>query len=125
MEFAAAISSACALSYQIYARCSASHGEFQRLSQQALSIHDVLKTLQSVCQQGTLRNEQHDSLKARVIPLRDLLETVDARLKTYSSLGTASPRVSDKIAWAAAGGASDVRDELNSLLQGLTALNTR
>lgn len=125
MESFGAISSACTLSYQIYTRCSASRGEFRRLSIQALSLHDILKTIRGGWRNGTLTNEQLKSLRSRVIPLLELLQNIDARLKTYSSLGTKSPKLTDKIAWAAAGGATEVRDELNSQLQGLLAWNTR
>lgn len=117
--------SACTLSYQIYNRCSASRGEFKSLSTQALGLHDILQTIEGAWRHGSLTTEQFASLKSRIVPLLELLKTTNARLEKYSSLGTKSPKLSDKINWAIAGGAAEVRNEFNSQLQGLIAWNTR
>ena len=126
MDFGvSSIVSACTLCFHIYERCSSAHGEFKTLSTQALGLHDTLKTIEGVCRHGNLENAQLSSLKSRVVPLLELLHSIDARLNKYSSLGTESPKLSDKINWAIAGGAREVRDELNGQLQGLIAWNTR
>lgn len=126
MDFGiASVVSACTLCYGIYDRLSCSQGEFKSLSLQALGLHDILKTIESVWRQGSLNEEQRRSLGARIIPLLDLLKTIDARLEKYSSLGTQAPKLSDKINWALVGGAAEVRNELSSQLQGLIAFNTR
>ena len=124
MEFYGIVSTACSLSYQIYSECSASRGQFKALSNQALSLHDILKTIQGSCRRRNLTDAQLESLKRRIIPLTESLGQVDARLKIYSSLGTSSPKFTDKIAWAAGGGSSEIRDELNTQIIGLTAWNT-
>jgi len=119
------IVSACTLCYQIYDRCSASRGEFKSLSIQALGLHDILKTIENVWRQGSLNEEQYISLRERVVPLLELLQTINSRLSQYNSLGTKSPKLSDKIRWAMGGGAGEMRNEMNSQLQGLIAFNTR
>lgn len=126
MDFGvSSVISACTLCYQIYDRCNASRGEFKRLSTEALSLHDILETIEGVWRHGNLTNRQLTSLKSRIMPLLDLLERTSARLEKYSSLGTNSPKLSDKINWAIAGGAAEIHSELRSQLQGLIAWNTR
>lgn len=126
MDFGlSSIVSACTLCYRIYDRCSASRGEFKYLATQALGLHDILETIEGAWRHGSLTNGQLTSLRSRIVPLLELLEMINARLEKYGSLGTKSPKLSDKINWAIAGGAAEARDELNSQLQGLIAWNTR
>jgi hypothetical protein len=82
------------------------------LSTQALDTRDLLKTIENTWRREGLSQEQHASLKGRILSLCGLLQTICSRLNRFSSLGTKFPSLQDRLRWAMHGGATQVRNEL-------------
>jgi hypothetical protein len=107
------------LAWAVYRSCKDAPESFKNVSQEALSLHALLREVEEIFSAQTLSSTRQACLKRIGDGCRNVLKELQSLVNKYESLGTQSKRTWDRIKW----GYNDIA-ELRSRLSSNTLLLT-
>src|SRR5271155_3973643 len=113
-----------AFCWNVYKKCKGASDDFNAISSEVGSLHNVLKETEEVLSEQNLSPEQQIRLQDIAEGCKGVLEDMDTLLVKYESLGTNSKRTWDRMGWGLQN-MTDLRLRIISQTTLLDAFNNR